>query len=136
MRIILIFILSAFVIFSVRAQNGARRSAEERAQRIIEDPSFLNFKLSAEQQTKIYAILIAQNKSLDSLIGTIPPGNNSQQAIIKVMAPKRVAIISANDKRIIALLSDDQKKAYEDYVKQRPAGSVFGGIANSSGVSR
>ena len=113
MRFILIFILLTGIISFSKAQAQSKIRAtpgEKKAQRTMDSKAFEAFNLTADQKEKIMAILIIENKSIDSLADTRPGGN---------FAILQVGIQDLNDIKILKLLNEDQQKTYVAYVQQR-----------------
>jgi hypothetical protein len=112
-RIILTIALLVSVISFSKAQGFNQGTPAERAERSFSRlPATLN--LTADQKTKVMAIYVDQVKPIDSLIAAA----NGDFATIR---PKFTALTEATDKKIIAVLTADQKTAYEAYVKERAA---------------
>jgi len=108
--------------FSMAQQGGQRGGTpEERTQRSL-DRMKTTLSLTADQEVKVKAILAAQNKSLDSLRATAGEGAD-MRALMQKMAPQR----EANEKKIMALLTDEQKKAYTTMLEQRRQNMGQGG---------
>ena len=110
-----IFLALALLVGSLsysHAQQQTPRNPEERAktqsQRLAD-----RLKLSAEQKSKLEVIFLAQAKSMDSLRATTAEGADRRQSFQK-MQPIR----EQTDKKIEALLNDEQKKAYAAYQEE------------------
>jgi len=104
------FLIAALFVatasLSKAQQNQPQRSPEERVKMQTER---LNerLKLTADQKTKIEAILLSQAKSMDSLRNAAGEGAD-RRALFGKMGPIR----EQNDKKIAALLTEEQKKTY------------------------
>lgn len=106
-------LLAGSISFSNAQQGGfQQRSPEERAKFQTERISE-RLKLTADQKTKVEAIFLSQNKSMDSLRTAAGQGGD-RQAMFQKMQPIR----EQNDKKIVALLTDDQKKAFATYQEE------------------
>lgn len=119
-------LLAGTASFSM-AQGGGG-TPEERTQRNL-DRLKTTLSLTADQEAKVKLILLAQNKSQDSLRAAAGEGAD-RAAMFQKMGPIR----EANDKKIMALLSDDQKKAYTKYLEERRQRMGQGG--NGGGAPR
>lgn len=110
------------VSFSMAQQGGGQRGGtpEERVQRNIDRLKPLS--LTADQEVKIKAILLAQSKSQDSLFAAAGQGAD-RQATFQKLTPIR----EASDKKILDLLNEDQKKAYTTMQEQRRQRGPQGG---------
>jgi len=120
-RLVIICALLISAVSFTKAQGGGGRNSgtpEERAQRTIDGQGFAAFSLTADQKPKVMAVLVAQNKSIDSLRAATPQGAD-MQATMQALRPKMTVIQQANDKKILALFNDEQKKAYTAYAEQR-----------------
>ncbi|MEJ6982050.1 hypothetical protein WG906_16390 [Pedobacter sp. P351] len=123
--VIALFMLAASVSFS-KAQGGGQggfqqRTPEERVKMQLERlPQTL--KLTDDQKTKISAIYLGQAKSRDSLFTAIGPNGDRE-----VMRTKMTEMSAATDKKVLVLLSEEQKKAYNAYVQERGARGFGGG---------
>ncbi|MFA6083082.1 Spy/CpxP family protein refolding chaperone [Mucilaginibacter sp.] len=109
-KIILICMFLLGITAVSRAQGGQRMSAADRVKQMKTD-----LKLTDDQATKITAIYETQTKSMDS-IRTAGGGREA-------MAPLRKA---TNDK-VMAILTDDQKKAYQKQMEEMRARMQNGG---------
>jgi periplasmic protein CpxP/Spy len=102
-----------------KAQGGGGRNMgtpEERVERMFSRlPATLN--LTADQKAKVSAVYIAQVKTQDSL-------RTAANGDFQSMRPKFTELTAATDKKILELLTTDQKPVYEAYIKERP---TFGG---------
>ncbi|WP_256011529.1 hypothetical protein [Desertivirga xinjiangensis] len=110
-----IFLAFALLVGSLsysQAQQQAPRTPEERAktqsQRLAD-----RLKLDAEQKSKLEAIFLAQAKSVDSLRATTAEVADRRQSFEKMRPIREQA-----DKKIKALLNDEQKKAYATYQEE------------------
>lgn len=109
---VLIVLLVSIVSFS-KAQGFNQGTPEERAEASLGRlPATLN--LSADQRTRIKTIFVEQVKPIDSLIASMQ-GGGDRAAIM----PKFMVVMASTDKKIIPLLTPEQKTAYEAYVKER-----------------
>ncbi|WP_207421501.1 hypothetical protein [Desertivirga brevis] len=107
-------LVAASFSFSYAQQGGGyqNRTPEERAKQGTERISE-KVKLTADQKTKVEAILLVQSKSVDSLRTAVGQGGDRQQMFQKMQPIREQA-----DKKIIALLTDEQKKAYAAYQEE------------------
>lgn len=108
-------LLAGTVSFSMAQQGGGQRGGtpEERVQRNL-DALKTALSLTADQEAKIKVILLAQNTSMDSLRTSVGQGGD-RQAMMEKMMPLR----KANEEKVMAVLTDAQKKAYTAYLEQR-----------------
>lgn len=124
-----------------RAQGQNNATPEVRAQRYLDAPALAPLSLNAEQKAAAAVILVALNKSLDSLnakpatISLPVSGNedamltaykNAYKLATDEQLAKRRAIMEGNERKFVALLSADQNTAYAAVVKARPANAGFG----------
>lgn len=111
--LLLMALVAGTATLSMAQQGGGQRGGtpEERVQRNLERLKTA-INLTADQEVKVKQILFAQNKSQDSLMAA---AGNDRQAAFQKMAPIR----ESSDARIMALLNDDQKKAYTAMQEQR-----------------
>ena len=103
------------VITFAHAQGGGRMmgTPEERATKattVLTD----KLTLTADQQTKVKAILLDQNTQAAK--AREEAGDDRQAARAKMMK-----IMEDNSAKIQSLLTDDQKKAYVSYLEERKA---------------
>lgn len=106
MALALVLCVATFV--SAQGQRGG--TPQERAERSIARLEPL--KLTADQKAKLTEVYLAQGKSLDSL-RTANGGTFDREK----MAPLQ----AATNKRILVLLNDEQKKAFEAMEAERRA---------------
>ncbi len=112
--VIIIALLISAVSFS-KAQGFNQGTPDERAEASLNRlPATLN--LTTDQKAKLKVIFVAQVKPIDSLIATMQAGGDRA-----AMMPKFMELQAATDKKIIPLLTAEQKTAYEAYVKERMA---------------
>lgn len=119
---ITLFMLAATVSFSQAQGQGAgqQRSPEERVKMQLERlPQTLN--LTEDQKAKISGIYLNQAKSRDSLFTAT--GQSGDRQVIRT---KMVEMSAVTDKKVLALLNEEQKKAYNAYVQER-GNRGFGG---------
>ncbi len=123
---VILFVLAASVSFSNAQGQGGRqggfqqRTPEERAKMQL-DRLTETVKLTEDQKTKVSAIYLSQSKSRDSLFAAAGQGGDRG-----VMRTKMTEMSAATDKKILELLNEDQKQAYNAYIKER-ANRGFGG---------
>ncbi len=121
-------------------QNAQARTPEAKSQTYLET-LMESFILNKEQRAQTLAILINENKSLDSLMATMVPPQGSQpqpgaapdpgamqsrQALMQSIQPKRKAIMDAAEAQFISVLSEKQRKLYLSSIKDRPETQGFG----------
>ena len=111
-----IIIALGFVFFAAtfaKAQGGRQMGTPaERAERQITQLEPL--KLTADQKTMLTEIFMWQGKRLDSLRATM---NGSFEGMREKMAPMQ----AETSKKVILILNDEQKKAYEVILAERRA---------------
>lgn len=103
------------VMTFAHAQGGGRMmgTPEERATKATTTLTD-KLTLTADQQTKVKAILLDQNAQMDK--ARAEAGDDRQ-----AMRTKMMAMMQENNTKINALLTDDQKKAYASYLEERKA---------------
>lgn len=103
------------VMTFAHAQGGGRNmgTPEERATKAT---TALTEKLAltADQQTKVKTILLDQNTQMEK--ARTEAGDDR-----KAMRAKMATLMQDNSAKINALLTDDQKKVYADYLAERKA---------------
>ncbi|HCN83968.1 MAG TPA: hypothetical protein DIT07_10175 [Sphingobacteriaceae bacterium] len=115
MKKLLIIIVLLVCGISFSKAQGIQGTPDERAEASLNRlPATLN--LTADQKAKLKVIFVAQVKPIDSLIATMQAGGD-RAAIM----PKFMELQATTDKKIIPLLTPEQKTAYEAYVKERMA---------------
>jgi hypothetical protein len=121
-KVLIICALMLSTVSLINAQGrGPQGTPEERSQMMLSRlPATLN--LTADQKTKITGVYLVQAKSQDSLRTAMGQGGDRT-----AMIAKYTEMTAATDKKILALLTADQKPAYEEYVKTRPAFGRGGG---------
>ena len=120
--LVVLFLLAGSVSLSKAQGQGGfqQRSPEERVKMQMERlPQTLN--LSDDQKAKISALYLGQGKSRDSLFTAMRDGGDRE-----AMRAKMMEMNAASDKKILALLNEEQQKVYSAYVKER-ASRGFGG---------
>lgn len=112
-------VLSVFLLLSVmavKAQGGGgqrqRLAPAERAQALFASERYAAFAFTEDQKAKIAPMLTKFYTSSDSLMATIPQ-DGDRMAAFQAMAPKRAALGAPVEQAIVAMLSADQKKAYD-----------------------
>jgi protein CpxP len=93
--------------------GGPQGTPEERAAASLERPNMAAYNFTADQKTKVLAILVKQNKSSDSLRTAATAGGADPQTAFQTLGPKLAPISAANEAAIVALLTPDQKKTYD-----------------------
>jgi len=110
-KLIIAFSLVLGIASLAQAQGGRQMGTPaERAERQIAQMEPL--KLSADQKTKLTEVFLSQGKRIDSLRATM---NGGFEGMREKMAP----IQAETEKKVNALLNDDQKKAYEAILAER-----------------
>lgn len=105
-------LFSVFTYANAQGQGGRQMATpEERAQRQTKALS-TRLSLSEDQQTKIQGYFLDQAKKTDSL-------RNASQGDFQAMRSKIRPIQEETDKKIISLLSDEQKKKFQEYQEER-----------------
>jgi len=109
-------VLSVFMllgIFAVKAQGpgGPPPPPEERAKALFTNQRFAAFAFTEDQKTKITPMLVKFYTSSDSLMATVPRDGGMEA--FQAIAPKRAALSEPVEKSIVAMLTPDQKKAYD-----------------------
>jgi len=100
------------VITFAHAQGGNRgRTPEERATKSTAQLTE-KLTLTADQQTKIHDILLDQNTQMNK--AREEAGDDR-----KGMRTKMMTLMQGNNEKIKAVLTDDQKKAYETFLEER-----------------
>ncbi|MDF3076294.1 MAG: hypothetical protein K0S09_183 [Sphingobacteriaceae bacterium] len=115
--LMVIALLTGVVSFSKAqgggAQGGGRMGGtpEERLQRSMAQLEPL--KLTDDQKAKVTALYVAQGKSADSLMKANQGGDR------QAMMSKFMEMRAANDKKLMDLLNDNQKKQYTAMMEAR-----------------
>jgi hypothetical protein len=110
-------LLSALVIlsaFAVKAQGpggGQRLPPADRAKAFFTNERYAAFAFTEDQKAKITPMLVKFYTSSDSLMATVPQGGGMEA--FQAIAPKRTALGEPVEKAIVAMLTPDQKKAYD-----------------------
>ncbi|MGX5689667.1 hypothetical protein [Arcticibacter tournemirensis] len=114
-KIILFIALLCGTASLALAQPGQQRTTpEERATRNVEMLE-KRLSLTADQKAKIHTIALEQVKAMDSLRTEARNAGTDRQA----MWSKMQLLQQEHDKKITALLSDDQKKQYQQVIEDR-----------------
>lgn len=102
------------VITFAHAQGGNRNGTPE--ERATKSTAQLTEKLTlnADQQTKVHDILLDQNTQMNK--ASEEAGDDR-----KAMRTKMMTLMQSNNEKIKAVLTDDQKKAYDAFLDQRRA---------------
>ena len=116
----MIALVAGTISFSMAQGSGQRGTPEERLQRSL-DRLKTTLTLNADQEAKVKVILVAQNKSQDSLRAAAGEGAD-RAAMFQKFGPIR----EASNNKIMALLNEDQKKAYSTYLETRSQGRQGG----------
>lgn len=100
------------VMTFAHAQGGNRGGTPE--ERATKSTAQLTEKLTltADQQTKIHDILLDQNTQMNK--AREEAGDDR-----KAMRTKMMTLMQGNNEKIKAVLTDDQKKAYETFLEDR-----------------
>jgi len=107
---LILALFAGTVTLSQAQPGGQQRTPEERAKmQVSRLPETL--KLTADQKTKIESIFLSQAKSMDSLRTA---GGGDREAMFAKLAPIR----QETDKKISAILDEDQKKAFAAYQEE------------------
>lgn len=99
-------------ITTVFAQNRQAPAPEERAKRQAESLA-RRLTLTDDQKSKVQELFLKQAKTTDSLRAAAAEGN------FQGMRAKLQPVQEATDKKIVALLNDDQKKQFQAYQEER-----------------
>lgn len=114
------------VITFAHAQGGNRNGTPE--ERATKSTAQLTEKLTlnADQQTKIHDILLDQNTQMNK--AREDAGDDR-----KAMRTKMMTLMQSNNDKIKAVLTDDQKKAYDTFLEERRAAmkNRMGGQGNA-----
>ncbi len=125
-KVIIIFVLLLSAVTFTKAQGvGGQVSDEKRAQAAMKRiPATLN--LTDAQKSQILAIYTAQLSSQDSLKTAMESAKASGGDMAPLMA-RRKALNASTNAKILVLLTDEQRKAYQEYMKSHHQGSAKGG---------
>lgn len=106
----LAFVAGAVSFTKAQGQGGGGQqgTAAERAQRTVDGQRFAAFSFTADQKTKVVALLTKLNTSSDSLMATVPAGGDRAS-----LMPKRAEMSAAYEKVFISWLTPEQKKTYD-----------------------
>lgn len=112
-------VLSVFLLLSVvavKAQGGGGQRQmlppAERASMVLSSERYASFALTSDQKAKITPLLTKFYTSSDSLMATVPQ-DGDRMAAFQALAPKRAALSAPVEQAIVALLTAEQKKAYD-----------------------
>ncbi|MEW6006000.1 MAG: hypothetical protein AB1695_11870 [Stygiobacter sp.] len=106
-RIEVLFVLLILFTASALLAQPTRSTPEERAQQLKEQLS-----LSDDQTEKVTTILIESEKKREAIF-------DETDGDRKVMRSKMVSLMKETDKKIDALLTNDQKEKYDELKKER-----------------
>ena len=110
-------VLSVFLVLgvmAVKAQGGFQQlPPAERAKALFTNERYASFAFTEDQKAKITPLLTKFYASSDSLMATMP-ADGDRQAAFQAIAPKRAAIAEPVEKAIVAMLTPEQKKAYDE----------------------
>jgi len=121
--VIILFVFAASVSFSnAQGQGGFQQRSPEERVKMQMDRLTETVKLTDDQKIKVSALYLSQSKSRDSLFTAVGQGGDRQ-----VMRTKMMEISAATDKKVLELLNEDQKKAYNAYVQERANRGPGGG---------
>ncbi len=137
-----VLIMLALVVSAVsftKAQGGApggrqMGTPEERAQRTIDGQQLASLSLTADQKAKLLPLLVKANKSTDSLRTAMTPDGDRA-----AMMAKMTSLSEPAEKALVAMLTPDQKKAYDTALaaakERRPTatGILSGGFPRGGG---
>ncbi len=105
----------------VKAQGGKPAGTpEERAGKQVKQMTALN--LSVDQKAKITAILVAQNKSQDSIRAAA-----GENADMKTLRPKMMGVTKQSRAQLAAVLTEEQRTAYMQMMADAKAKGGQGG---------
>lgn len=99
-------------VVAVKAQGYQQAPPAERAQALFANERYAAFAFTADQKAKITPMLVKFYTSSDSLMATVPQ-DGDRMAAFQAIAPKRAALGAPTESAIVALLTADQKKAYD-----------------------
>lgn len=98
-----------------QGQGGAQRQMPTPAERAARSVAQLEtLKLSADQKSKLTEIYLTQGKQVDSVRASM-----QGEADMKAMRSKMGPLQDATNKKVISVLTDEQKKAYEALMEER-----------------
>ncbi|MFD2164143.1 hypothetical protein ACFSJU_17170 [Paradesertivirga mongoliensis] len=110
-----VFLLLAMVAVKAQGGGGGQRQRlppAERAQALFTSERFAAFAFTEDQKAKITPMLTKFYTSSDSLMATIPQ-DGDRMAAFQAIAPKRAALGTPVEQAIVAMLTAEQKKAYD-----------------------
>jgi hypothetical protein len=111
--LVIVALLVSVVSFSKAQGYGQQGTPEEQAQRSLDRPSVVALNLTADQKTKAMPILVAYNKAVADLRAKAMAGGGDMQAAMTEIRPKMTTLADENEKLLVAMLTADQKKAYD-----------------------
>ncbi len=106
------------IVSLTKAQGGGRRTPEEQAKQLQ-----TTLSLNDDQTAKITAIYVAQAPKRDSIMKA---ANGDRSAMRAAMMP----VMMATNEKIKAVLTEDQKKAFEKLQAERMQRMQGGGGGN------
>ena len=118
-KITVLLVLLFAVAVNTQAQQGQgqRRTSEERAKMMAQRLTD-SLKLSADQQTKVEAVYLESNKSMEKLREGLAPGTRPEKEDMD-------KISNARDEKLKMILTPDQFKRLKDELEpamRRPRG--------------
>ncbi|MBC7912903.1 MAG: hypothetical protein H7Y07_02165 [Pyrinomonadaceae bacterium] len=102
-------------VVAVKAQGGGQRQMlppAERAKALFTTERYAAFAFTEDQKVKMTPLLTKFYTSSDSLMATIPQ-DGDRMAAFQAIAPKRAALGAPVEQAIVAMLTAEQKKAYD-----------------------
>jgi hypothetical protein len=110
-RIVIICALLISAVSFTKAQGGGggqQGTPEERAQRTIDGPAVASLNLTADQKAKVLPILVSYNKAQTDMMAKAQAGGD-----MAAVRTQMTTLAADDEKQIVALLTPDQKKAYD-----------------------
>ncbi|TDH17917.1 hypothetical protein EXU57_24650 [Segetibacter sp. 3557_3] len=104
-------LLVGVVTLKAQGPGGPPPPPEERAKMFFSNQRYAAFAFTEEQKTKITPMLVKFYTSSDSLMATVPRDGGMEA--FQAVAPKRAALGEPTEKAILAMLTPEQKKAYD-----------------------
>lgn len=134
--VLMLALLVSAVTFS-KAQG--QMSPEERVKMTLDGQRLASLNLTADQKAKLTPMLLAYNKTLMETMTKVRDSGGDMQTAMADFRTKNAPMISENEKAAVALLTADQKKAYDAALaaakERNPSASAvfFGGFGGGGG---
>ena len=136
-RIVIICALLISAVSFSKAQG--QMSPEERVKTTLDGQRLATLNLTADQKAKLTPMLLSYNKTLMETLTKVRDAGGDMQAAMADFRTKNAPMIAENEKAAVALLTADQKKAYDAALatakERNPSATAvfFGGFGGGGG---